>query len=54
MSYDSNSSWTTGIGQTLGAAQVIPLGQFKAHLAEAPPTVSGAWSISSAAPSTTG
>jgi len=35
MSYDSNSSWTTGIGQTLGAAQVIPLGQFKAHLAEA-------------------
>jgi len=35
MSYDNNSNWTTGIGQTLGAAQVIPLSQFKTRLAEA-------------------
>lgn len=35
MSYSSSTTWTTGIGQTLGAAQVIPLSQFKTRLAEA-------------------
>ncbi|MEX1116646.1 MAG: glycosyl hydrolase [Akkermansiaceae bacterium] len=35
MSYSNSSTWTTGIGQTLGAAQVIPLSQFKTRLAAA-------------------
>lgn len=35
MPYSSNTTWTTGIGQTLGASQVIPLGEFKTRLAEA-------------------
>ena len=35
MGYSNSSTWTTGVGQTLGAAQVIPLGQFKTRLAAA-------------------
>lgn len=35
MSFSSNTNWTTGIGETLGAAQVIPLAQFKTRLAAA-------------------
>jgi autotransporter-associated beta strand protein len=35
MPYSSSITWTTGIGQTLGASQVIPLGEFKTRLAEA-------------------
>jgi len=35
MSYSDNATWTTGIGQTLGAAQVIPLADFKTRLASA-------------------
>lgn len=35
MSYSDNTTWTTGIGQTLGAAQVIPLEAFKSRLASA-------------------
>jgi autotransporter-associated beta strand protein len=35
MSYDSNITWTSGIGQALGAAQVISLSQFKTRLADA-------------------
>jgi autotransporter-associated beta strand protein len=35
MIYDGNVSWTTGVGQTLGAAQVLPLSQFKNRMIEA-------------------
>ncbi len=35
MPYSSSTTWTTGIGQTLGAAQVIPLSQFRTRLNEA-------------------
>ena len=35
MGYSGNSTWTTGIGQDLGAAQIISLADFKANVAEA-------------------
>ncbi|OXU15551.1 glycosyl hydrolase [Sedimentisphaera salicampi] len=34
MSYSSNSSWTTGIGQTLGASQVMTYEEFKPWVEE--------------------
>ena len=35
MPYSDNTTWTTGIGRTLGAAQVIPLATFRSRLASA-------------------
>ncbi len=35
MGFSSNTTWTTGIGQTLGADQIIPLEDFKTQVAAA-------------------
>jgi hypothetical protein len=35
MGYSSNATWTTGIGQTLGAAQIVSLADFKTNVADA-------------------
>lgn len=35
MAYSSNTTWTTGIGQTLGASQILTLDQFKPMVEQA-------------------
>lgn len=35
MGYSGNTTWTTGIGQTLGADQIVPLADFKTNVADA-------------------